>query len=140
MLNFYYCDVCGNLIEVVEASGVTPSCCGQDMIKLLPAKEDVGYEKHVPVIAYKQCITAILPDGSCKDVCLVRIRVGENEHPMMENHRIEWIFLETDRGVYRRCMKGCENPKTSFFIDKKEQVRAIYSFCNLHGLWVNTVE
>lgn len=31
MGKYYKCEVCGNVFEVIEDSGVTPMCCGEDM-------------------------------------------------------------------------------------------------------------
>ncbi len=30
---YYTCEICGNVLKVVDDSGVTPTCCGQEMTK-----------------------------------------------------------------------------------------------------------
>ena len=35
-VQFYYCEHCENLVEMVHSSGVNLVCCGQDMTELTP--------------------------------------------------------------------------------------------------------
>jgi len=46
----YRCNICGNIVEVVNASVGTLVCCGQLMELLVEKTKDVGLEKHVPII------------------------------------------------------------------------------------------
>ena len=46
----YFCEKCGNLVEVAGEGGGTLVCCGQDMVKLEEKTADEGKEKHVPVV------------------------------------------------------------------------------------------
>lgn len=46
----YKCNVCGNIVEVLHAGAGQLVCCGQPMELLEEKTEDVGREKHVPVI------------------------------------------------------------------------------------------
>lgn len=74
---------------------------------------------------------------SCRPVC---VQVGEVKHPMTEMHHIKWIILETDKGTYRKCVKAYEEPIVNFYIACDECIRAVYSFCNLHGLWKKEIK
>ena len=48
---FYKCNICGNLVEVVEAGQGNLVCCGEEMNKLEEKwTENEGNEKHVPVV------------------------------------------------------------------------------------------
>lgn len=120
-MKFYICDHCRNIIEMVDDKGVKPSCCGQTMRELLPGTTDGALEKHVP-------------DVKCEGN-KVSAAVGSVEHPMLEEHYIAWIVLETDKGVYRKNLKSGEKPQAEFILAEGEKAVAVYEYCNLHGLW-----
>ena len=88
--------------------------------EITPNTTDGAYEKHVPVIEQK---------GEH-----VYVRVGSAAHPMMEQHYIEWIILETAAGYQKHDLKPGEEPAASFAVT--EPVLAAYEYCNLHGLWM----
>ena len=96
-------------------------CCGRKMQELIPGTSDGAAEKHVPVI--KQ-------EGN-----KVIVEVGSVEHPMADVHYIEWIILETEKGVQRRNLLPGELPRAEFLIADDGKVVAAYEYCNLHGFW-----
>lgn len=118
---YYKCSVCGKIIAVVKDTPVPVMCCGKKMEELVPGTVDAAAEKHVPV--YKQ-------DGD-----KIYVTVGEVEHPMLEEHYIEWIAVQTDAGVYRKVLKPGDEPKACFALCCGEKLEAVYAYCNLHGLW-----
>ena len=120
-MKFYKCNHCQNLIEMVDDRKVNPVCCGEKMMELVPGKIDASLEKHVPVVEIK--------DG------VVEVMVGSVAHPMTEEHLIEWIVVETDKGVYRKNLKAGEAPMARFMLLDDEKVVNVYAYCNLHGLW-----
>ena len=63
------------------------------------------------------------------------VNVGSLEHPMVEEHYIEWISLQTNLGNQRKVLKPEEKPEASFLILEGEKPEAVYAYCNLHGLW-----
>jgi superoxide reductase len=65
----------------------------------------------------------------------VEVTVGSTEHPMLEEHFIQWIALKTDKGNQRKALKPGEAPKAEFALLDGEKVEAVYEYCNLHGLW-----
>ena len=115
------CAICGNIITHVKKSGVPVMCCGRKMEELVPGTSDGAAEKHVPVI--KQ-------DGN-----KVVVEIGSVEHPMVDAHYIEWIILETEKGVQRRNLNPGEAPKAEFVLADYDKVVAAYEYCNLHGFW-----
>lgn len=121
-MKFYICEHCGNLAEKIIDAGVPMMCCGQKMTELVPNTTDAAGEKHVPVIE-KQA-------GN-----LVRVSVGSVTHPMLEEHFIEWIVLETRQGVQRKMLKPGEAPEAVFALAEGDEAVAAYEFCNKHGLW-----
>ena len=115
------CAICGNIITHVKKSGVPVMCCGRKMEELVPGTSDGAAEKHVPVM--KQ-------DGN-----KVVVEIGSVEHPMVDAHYIEWIILETEKGVQRRNLNPGEAPKAEFILAEDDKVVAAYAYCNLHGFW-----
>lgn len=118
---FYICKHCGNIVAMVKDAGVPVVCCGERMAELIPGTSDGAAEKHVPVYVV---------DGN-----LVNVTIGAVEHPMLENHYIEWISIQTNYGNQRKVLKPGEAPKASFALLEGEKVEAVYAYCNLHGLW-----
>lgn len=122
---FYICERCGNIVEIIEASGVTPVCCGQKMTELVAGTVDASREKHIPVVSV---------NGDT-----VEVVVGSVEHPMSEEHHISWIYLQTDRGVYRRDLPHTGEPRATFTLTDEKPI-AVYEYCNLHGLWKTEIQ
>ena len=90
------------------------------MPELKAGVTDAAVEKHVPVYTL---------DGN-----LVHV-VGEIKHPMLEEHFIEWITLNTNQGIYRKQLNPGQEPVADFCLCDGEQVEEVYAYCNLHGLW-----
>ena len=120
-LKFYRCPICGNIVVKLENSGVPVVCCGKPMVELVPGTTDASVEKHVPVVTV---------DGS-----KVNVFVGGAEHPMVPEHYIQWIVLETKQGWQIKYLKPEQAPEAEFVLAEGEQVVAVYEYCNLHGLW-----
>lgn len=118
---FYICEHCGNIIAMVKNTGVPVMCCGQKMKELIPGTTEAATEKHIPVYEIK--------DGK------VYVNVGSVPHPMTEEHYIEWVSLQTNRGNQRKLLKPGSEPKVCFSICDGEEVEAVYAYCNLHSLW-----
>ena len=120
-LKFFYCPHCGKIISIVKDSGVETICCGQPMKPLIPGTTDGAKEKHLPVItADKQKIT---------------VTVGETLHPSLPEHYIEWILLQTDKGIQQKMLNPGDKPEAEFVIRPDEKIIAAYEYCNLHKLW-----
>lgn len=120
-LKFYRCRVCGNIIAMVNESGVSVNCCGEDMEELVPNTSDGAGEKHIPVYE--------LSDAK------VKVKVGEIEHPMTDEHYICWIAIQTDAGNQRKCLEPGAAPEACFALCEGEKLEAVYEYCNMHGLW-----
>ena len=120
-MKFYVCKQCGNIIAYAKNKGVPVMCCGEKMNELVPGSVDAATEKHVPVISV---------EGN-----KVTVTVGEVEHPMAEEHFIEWIALETQEGNQRKELKPGSKPQAVFMLAETDKAVAAYAYCNLHGLW-----
>ena len=66
---------------------------------------------------------------------MIYVKVGEAEHPMLPEHYIEWISLQTKQGNQRKELAPGEKPESCFAICEGDEVEAVYAYCNLHGLW-----
>ena len=120
-MKFYKCAICGQIVAIVEETGVPLVCCGEDMEELEPNVVDAAHEKHLPVIKV---------DGD-----RVTVSVGSELHPMLKEHFIGWIALQTSCGNQRRELKPGAEPKACFRLCEGEEALAAYAYCNLHGLW-----
>lgn len=118
---FLICRHCGNIVAMIRNKGVPIYCCGEEMEELLPGTTDAAEEKHLP--AY------------CVDGNTVRVSVGSIEHPMTEQHYIEWICLETEQGVQYAHLEPNEKPRAKFALSDGDVIRGVYAFCNQHDLW-----
>jgi superoxide reductase len=116
----YKCNVCGNIIEMVHASTGTLVCCGQSMELLKEKTNEIGNEKHVPVVEIKE------------DKIIVTI--GSILHHMENEHYIEWIEIITDdQKVYKKFLKLNDKPQAEFRIRAKKLI--VREYCSVHGLW-----
>jgi superoxide reductase len=90
---------------------------------LLQAKSvDKGNEKHLPVV-----------EKISKNK--IRVKVGSVTHPMLEDHWIQWIFIENGDNYSIKTFNPGEEPVAEFYVDFEKSVK-VYEFCNLHGLWL----
>ena len=124
MKKFYICRHCGNLIEMVHDAKVPVFCCGQKMEALVPNTVEASGEKHIPVVTAK---------GS-----QVIVNIGSVDHPMVPEHFIEWVYVETGNGGYRKELKPDSAPNVVFELGDDKPV-AVYAYCNLHGLWMTKI-
>ena len=124
-MKFYICEHCKNIIIKTVDSGVPVVCCGQPMKELVPGATDGAHEKHVPFVTI---------DGN-----VVKVQVGEVEHPMMEAHYIQFIALETKSGCQIKKLTPSDKPIAEFVLAAGEEAVAVYEYCNLHGLWVKEI-
>ena len=82
---------------------------------------DAAQEKHVPVVTIKDNV--------------VEVSVGSVTHPMLDEHYITGIYIETKLGAqYRKLAPGMD-PKAVFILPEGDEFVAAYEYCNLHGLW-----
>ena len=115
---FYRCEICGNIVVLIKNGGGTLTCCGQAMTKLEPNTTDGAKEKHVPVIT--------------KENGKIKVAIGSTLHPMLPEHHIEWIALDTGEKTKIVHLKPGMEPKAEF---ADISSGTVYEYCNLHGLW-----
>lgn len=122
---FYKCNICGNIVGMIKSMGPKVVCCNQEMELLVANKTDGALEKHVPIVKQNGNVVSVV--------------VGEVEHPMTSEHYIEWIYLETTQGGKRKALEPNSKPSAEFTLSEGEEIVAVYSYCNLHGLWEATI-
>jgi len=115
---FFICQHCGNIVGLIKDQGVPLVCCGDDMMELVPNTVEASAEKHLPVATVS---------GSN-----LSVSVGSVAHPMEDGHHIAFVYVETENGGQRKCLKNAPGATFSFVDDKPV---AVYAYCNLHGLW-----
>lgn len=117
----YRCSVCGNIIVKLNDSGIDPQCCGRDMTELKPGEGDGNPLRHVPVW--------------WMEGCKVHVTVGEEPHPMIDSHLIQWILIITNQGMYAKYLTPDSDSEACFKICKHENVQKVLAYCNIHGLY-----
>ena len=121
-MKFYRCNVCGNIVELTHNGGGQLHCCGQAMELLSANTQDAAQEKHVPVATY--------------DNGVVHVQVGSVEHPMLEEHWIEFILVKAGDLVARVDLVAGQKPVADIPVGDYKGKVEVYEYCNLHGLWV----
>ena len=120
-MKFYQCAHCGQIVAIVKKTGVPVICCGEPMKEIVPGTTDAAVEKHVPAFEVKGDV--------------VEVKVGSVEHPMIPEHYIEWISLQTKQGNQRKALTPEDKPEACFALCEGDEVEAVYAYCNLHSLW-----
>ena len=122
---FFVCKHCGNMVGLIDDKGVPLVCCGDNMAELVPNTVEASVEKHLPVVS-------VSGDS-------FSVQIGGVPHPMESEHHIAFVYVQTEHGGQRKCLKVGDEPKLAFsFVDDKPI--AVYAYCNLHGLWKTNVE
>ncbi|NMA15689.1 MAG: desulfoferrodoxin [Erysipelotrichia bacterium] len=121
---FFICRHCGNQIQKIYDAGVPVVCCGEKMEELVHNTVEASGEKHLPFVKVNNGV--------------VNVNVGSVDHPMIPEHYIEWIYLETEKGGQIKTLTPEDAPKASFCLGDDKAV-AVYAYCNLHGLWKTEV-
>lgn len=116
---FFKCNHCGNVIVKVVDAGVPVMCCGEKMVELVPNTVDASGEKHLPVVT-------ALENNS------IKVEVGSVHHPMLPEHHISFVYVETENGGIQVNLK--DKPEAVVYLGEEKAV-AVYEYCNLHGLW-----
>ena len=120
-MKIFICEKCGNMVELLPKGTCPVKCCGEPLKELIPNTTDAANEKHVPVVTV---------NGN-----EITVKVGEVEHPMLKEHYINFIAVETTKGVMRKNLAPGEEPIAKFVLADGEEYVAAYEYCNLHGLW-----
>ncbi|MDR1018873.1 MAG: desulfoferrodoxin Dfx [Lachnospiraceae bacterium] len=122
LMKIFKCNLCGKIMYQLNDVKTPTICCGEEMVELKANTTDAATEKHVPFVTEGEKAGHIM------------VQVGEVEHPMTEEHSIQWIACEQDNRVTFNYLKPGEKPVAKFKV-KEGVPYTIYEYCNLHGLW-----
>ncbi len=124
-MKIFKCKDCGNIVGVIKDCDGDLKCCETEMIELKANISDGASEKHVPVVK--------IHDNEAIVTC------GEVLHPMEDNHYIEFMLIETNKGYSIKYLNPGDKPECIFHLNTLEKVISAYAYCNLHGLWVSNL-
>jgi len=117
----YKCNICGNLVQILQEGDGNIICCGQEM-ELMNIQYDTNElgEKHTPKTEYKNGKNYVNVIG----------------HPMTNEHYIQFIetFSNNKDELHIKFFEPEDIPETEVKIDK--DFSAI-EYCNIHKLWGN---
>lgn len=122
----YKCNVCGNVVEVLNNGEGELVCCNQPMELLEIQTEGDKAPKHVPIVDI--------------DENNVHVKVGEVQHPMEEEHYIVYVELILGDERFIANFNPGDVPEVTFVVDEKlleENEPIVKEYCNVHGLWSN---
>lgn len=118
--HIHKCEKCGNIVEMLHPGFGELYCCKMPMVLQIENSIDASVEKHQPKVVR-------LSNG-------YEVTVGSTEHPMTEDHYIEWIELIIDGCSIIKYLKPGDKPFASFTSCDGTNV-VVRSYCNLHGHW-----
>ena len=124
-VRFYKCPICGNIVGLIKGDMEHIKCCGKPMDEMIANTTDAAVEKHMPVLSAENGV--------------LKVCVGEVEHPSIEKHWIPFVAVKAGDLVLRRSINATEKPEAIFPLgDFKGEVE-VYAWCNLHGIWKATI-
>lgn len=116
---FLKCMQCNNIVTAIENGGGSLSCCGEPMHVLVAGEIEAAQEKHIPVCKVSEN--------------KLTVEVGEVLHPMIEEHYIQWIAVDSGDHLQIKKLSPGQAPIAEFSIEDGDIT--VYEYCNLHGLW-----
>ena len=122
----FKCEDCGSIVEVLVDAHEEKACCDSSKNIIEPQTEGDKAPKHVPVISV---------DGN-----EVTVAVGEVQHPMDDDHFIQFVELIVGDERDIKHFKPGDVPKATFTVDADllaANEAIARDFCNLHGLWAS---
>ena len=121
-LQIYKCNVCGNLVQILQEGDGNLICCGQEM-ELMPIQYDTNElgEKHTPKIEIK--------DG--------KKFINVFGHPMLKEHYIQFIetYTKDKNEVHIKFFSPESIPEMENRLHETDFDSI--ELCNIHGLWGN---
>ncbi|MGN0960692.1 MAG: desulfoferrodoxin family protein [Christensenellales bacterium] len=120
-MKFLKCEKCNTILGCVDGNSSSVVCCGDLVKELVPNTVEASGEKHMPIFEVS---------GNT-----VNVMVGSVLHPMSQEHHIAWVAIETAEGFQRKQLDNNGEPKVSFALTDGDHLKAVYAYCNLHGLW-----
>ena len=122
-LQIYKCDICGNLVQILQEGDGNLVCCGKEMelMNIQYDSDELG-EKHKPKTEYKDGKTFVNVIG----------------HPMTNEHYIQFIesYTKDKNELHLKFFKPNEIPEMETKLSG--DINTI-EYCNIHHLWGDNV-
>lgn len=116
-MEYFKCSECEKIFMSEESSKTGCQTCSS-LEKIVPNSSGASEAKHMPSIKI---------EGD-----QVIVSIGEELHPMKEEHLITWVAAEYQDAYIRYALHADEEPIVTF---DYEEGMTIYSYCNVHGLF-----
>lgn len=97
---FYHCDTCNNLAVLVSTGKALLHCCNEPMEQLSAKETGSGQEEHVPVLSVSNN--------------RLKVAIGAVEHPMTQEHYIQWIALQEGNHMESVRLRPGDKPEAEF--------------------------
>ena len=124
-MKFYICPETQTVVEVVAGQPAPLTIDGKPMEELVPNSTDAAVEKNMPVLSVENGV--------------LKVSVGEVEHPTIEKHWIPFVAVKAGDLVLRRSINATEKPVAEFPLGSYKGEVEVYAWCNLHGIWKATI-
>lgn len=119
----YKCEICGNIVEVIQEGAGELVCCGEPMQKAeTKHQEEMINEKHIPALKKYD-------DNKWSVV------IGNETHPMTNEHYIQFIEAVSSDGKYMKRVYLKPNEKAELELDCICNNMIAREYCNIHGLF-----
>ena len=113
-IEIYRCNVCGNIVNILNKGVGQLVCCGRPMELLKPNSTEANPMTHKPIIG-----------NNC-------VKVGHQPHPALPNHYIMWLAISNNDELVFKFIKPNQEINYPVKIDSVDNVLA---YCNIHSLW-----
>ena len=120
-LQIYKCNICGNLVQVLQEGDGNLVCCGKEMELMgIQYNTDELGEKHTPKVEIKENKKFVNVIG----------------HPMSNEHYIQFIetYTKDKNELHLKFFYPNDIPEMEVGINNKEELNSI-EYCNIHSLW-----
>ena len=122
--------------EYGKPAATAPSETGEPQTAADPKHLTDAEKKHVPQFALPKDIKQGKPLS-------VTVNVGQVPHPMTAKHYIKWVELYLDGKLVKKIsLKPGDKPLGKFELKPTAGAHKLEAkiFCNVHGLWANTMD
>lgn len=120
-MTFFKCNKCNQVFHKLIDNDLPVYCCDIKADELIPNQSEEEALIHVPQI--RQI-------GN-----FVTIKIGKDEHPMVDIHHILFVLIETNFGVQYKYLSKNDTPVIDFIIANDEAIKNVYVYCTVHSLW-----
>jgi len=120
-MKIHLCSVCYQVSIKTGNDNKPITCCEKEMTEFKKINQIISDDdnKHFPIVR--------------KIGNFVTITIEDN-HPMLEVHKIEFILIKTNHGFLYKDIRNQEKAKAEFILANDEKIVNIYVNCNVHSL------